>query len=132
MAEMKTFPVTTNKGLTYQKFSEEDKQILLEQLTIYPDSRKEAFRQSSLLMPHRNVGSIVSYYYKHVLNSKYVIGTTGSSRGFTSNRKNTKTKDGQEFVRAKPLNPIMWLMKELLNLDEDDRLVIINFLNKTI
>lgn len=112
-----------------KRYTEEEKAIIIEQLKLYPDNRNEAFRVISTMLKDRAPRSIENYYQNNIKNnSAILIGTVGSNIGFTHNRKNNPVREGQTFKRKEPLNPVIYIMKELLNLSQEDRQAIISFL----
>lgn len=102
---------------------------LLTLLREYPDNRQEAYRRFAEIYTNRTFRSAQNFFYRYIMeNNNVVINTTGSKNGFTSNRKNMPVKEGEVFQRQQPLKPVMFIMRELLNLSSEERRAIADFL----
>lgn len=111
------------------RYSDAERAIIIEQVKLYPDNLREAFRKAATLLPERNQYTIANYYHRKIRNSSTTVNTTGSAIGFTKNRKNNPVKQGETFQRAEPLQPVLVIMRDMLTLSVEDRRAIRQFLN---
>lgn len=98
-------------------------------LNKYPDNRNQAFKEFSKIINLR-VSQIQGYYYNTIFKSDIIIGTTGSSEGFTTNRKNTPVKKGQQFKREEPLSPVFIILENFMYLTSVEKTSLKKIINK--
>lgn len=101
--------------------------VIINYVKQFPDNKAEAFRRAEKHLINRTLKSIKVRYYFSILKSNNFHATVGSSIGFTTNRKNNPVKNGV-FKREEPLQPVIVVMQQMLNLSKKDRIAIINFL----
>ena len=99
-------------------FSRAEDDLIKETIKNYPTNIVYSASKIHKLLPDRSEQSILKRWYNSLRNDKAVI-TTGSSKGFTSNIKNT-FRDSKKEMPPVRLNNLVWLITELMNLDTKD------------
>lgn len=113
--------------MSIKNYSDSDIKVILEQIRLYPDNLKNAFKESGKLI-NRNERAISMYYYTNLKkNPKIKAITVGSKKGFTQNIKNTARKDGI-FPIERKLNKPLWLIQTFLELTEEEQTLVIKVL----
>lgn len=92
----------------------------------YPNNLQYAFKAAAEQLPNRKANNINAYYYQHLKKQDIMI-TVGSKNGFTKNNVKNQHKDKNDKL-IPDLQPIQWIIKELLNLSTKERNFIANFL----
>lgn len=100
------------------RFTTVEKQIILNCVKQYPTNLSFAFKEASKLM-NRNIISISAHYYT-VLRKNNNIITVGSENGFSKNNIKNQHKDNDGNIKS-DLQPIQYLIKEILNLSYKER-----------
>lgn len=109
--------------------------IIVKNVRIYPGNLQYSFEVSYKEIiskypdiPINNYHSISGRYYAYI-KFNYNVIVTGSQQGFLLNIKNTVRKGNKP--PAQKLSPVMYLMKEILNLSDKDRKQLTLFLNNS-
>jgi hypothetical protein len=113
--------------MSFKLYSDSDIKVILEQIRLYPDNLKNAFMESGKLI-NRSPKNISMKYYKDLrFRPNFRAVSVGSKKGFTSNEKNTKRKEGI-FPIERKLNRPLWLIQTFLELTEEEQVLIIKVL----
>lgn len=109
-----------------KRYTKKEQDIIINEIKNYPTNIKHACEKAALML-NRSYGATSFYYYNHLRKDPKVKAITcGSKQGFTQNVKNImRDEDGN--LPSQNLKHYMWLMKELLELDSDDRNRILGF-----
>lgn len=118
--------------LIKSSYSEKIDTIIVKHTRLYPANLQFAFSQAEIeLNLNNNTGikftaSQISGRYYSFIRKNYTILTVGSKEGFTMNVKNSiSTKE-----KSQPkLSSVLFLLKEILNLNDKERKDLIDFLN---
>ena len=108
--------------------------IIVKCVRMYPTNLSYAFEQAMIEINNNSIhickftcNQISGRYYSYIRHNYNVI-VTGSDNGFVLNVKNTIRKKQKPQPK---LSPILYLLKEILNLSDKDRQELISFLNNT-
>lgn len=109
------------------KYTKEEDEIIIGQIKNYPTNLQHAFKEASIIMPDRPLRAIEQRYYNKLRKNADVYAITcGSTKGFTQNVKN-KFRDSDGTLPEQNLKHYMVIMKELLELQPQERQLIVNF-----
>lgn len=108
-------------------YTKEEDEIIIGQIKNYPTNLQHAFMEASSLLVNRDAKAISQRYYKRIKKdiNTYAL-TCGSTKGFTQNVKN-KFRDSDGTLPEQNLKHYMVIMKELLELQPQERQLIVNF-----
>lgn len=108
-------------------YTKAEDQLILDTVMQYPDNMAHAFSIVAAKLKNRKVTSIGSRYHYIVRKdkSKGKI-VTGSAAGFTG--KKTNKRINGHFHRKEPLQPLIVVLKQILDLDPGQRKKISEFL----
>lgn len=105
-----------------KKFSEEEDNIILKNVELYPTNLQESFRHSARELK-RSVAVINVRYYNNLRKEQHVI-STGSKHGFSRNVKNQpRFTSEQEIIPDLQFHEVV--IKNLLSLPREKRQQII-------
>ena len=111
------------------KWSQAELDVIINEVKNYPTNIDYAFEQAEMKLDGRNKKSIQNaWYLKLRKNTNVNAITTGSEKGFTKNVKNThRDEDGN--LPDQGLMHYMYVLKEILNLPQKERDVILQVFN---
>ena len=108
-------------------YTREEDEIIVGQIKNYPTNLQHAFKEASIQLLNRNVKAIEMRYYNKLRKNPDIHAITcGSTKGFTQNVKN-KFRDSDGTLPEQNLKHYMIIMKELLELQPQERQLIVNF-----
>ena len=105
----------------------EDAEIIA-QIEKSPTNLMNAFKMASNMLPNRTWADISARWYS-VLRTKNTHITCGSANGFTNNIKNVHVDKNTGKLPDQKLNNLLWLMRELIKLDEEDLKAILRIIS---
>lgn len=115
---------STGKRVPYKK-SEDN--IIINQVKNYPANLRNAFREAKLLLPKRSLSSVEFRWYSHLRMQDNVNAITcGSNKGFTKNVKNVQVDRETGIMPDQNLRHYLYIVKEILELPQKEREVIIS------
>lgn len=108
-------------------YTKAEDQLILDTVMQFPDNMAHAFSIVASKLKNRKVTSIGSRYHYMIRKGKHKSNIiTGSPAGFAAN-KTTKRQNGH-FQRKEPLQPLIVVFKQLLDLNQGERKKILDFL----
>lgn len=113
---------TTSK--TRKKYTQEDEQVIIELVRQYPTNIRYALNQASLKLD-KSLDNVSATYYARLRNKYPNTISVGSSSGSTSNVKNALVNKETGELSNTQLQPHQMVLRDLLNLPEDKRKLII-------
>lgn len=116
---------TTNK--TKRKYTTEDEQVIIELVRQYPTNIRYALNQAALKLD-KKVDNVRATYYARLRNKYPNTISVGSSSGSTSNVKNALVDKETGELTNSQLQPHQMVLRDLLNLPEDKRRLIMKLL----
>jgi len=111
-------------------YAEWERVIIKKCVADYPNNLQYAFVIAAEKLPHRKVENINAYYYQTLKKQDTMI-TVGSKNGFTKSNVKNQHKSKETGKVTPDLQPIQWIIKELLNLTTKERNFIATFLTDT-
>lgn len=114
------------KAIIRKPWTIQDREIVIKCVEEYPVNLSYAFKMASPKL-NRSVQTICAYYYDSIKNREKVI-TTGSNKGFSNNNIKNQHKCKKTGIVIADLQPIQYIIKELLNLSQKERKFLITFL----
>lgn len=108
--------------------------IIVKFCRLYPTNLQFAFKKAAIELNKNNKTFVkytknqISGRYYSFIRKHYSIVSTCSKEGFVLNVKNSISTKKRNQPK---LTPVLFLLKEILELDEKERLNLIDFLNKT-
>lgn len=109
-----------------RKWTVEERDVIIECVEKYPVNLSYAFEMASLRID-RSVRLISAYYYYSIRKKENII-TTGSNKGFSKNNIKNQHKCKETGELKPDLQPIQYIIKEILNLSMKERAFLATFL----
>lgn len=110
--------------ITRRKYTEEDELTIIDLVKQYPTNLDYAFRQASIKIG-RGVDNISATYYARLRKKYPNILSTSSKNGATNNIKNALVDKETGELTSNQLQPYQMVLRDLLNLPEEKRKLII-------
>jgi hypothetical protein len=126
----KNYNTVINNKQKREAYRKEEQDIIKKNIKLYPHNLQYAFEKSAEELPNRSKSSIANIYYYKMKKDNTII-TVGSEKGFTKDNTKNQHKSKKTGEVAADLQPIQWLIKELLNLSIKERNFIATFLTDT-
>jgi hypothetical protein len=108
-------------------------EVIVKHIRLNPANLQFAFKESCVELNSQNKTGIsftpmqVSGRYYSFIRKHYTVLTVGSDKGFTLNVKNCFSTKGKKQPK---LSSVLFLLKEILNLEDKERKDLIEFLNQ--
>lgn len=119
--------INIKKNKEFLKKEEED--VIKKDIKLYPHNLQYAFEMSATEL-NKTKTSIANLYYNKIKKNNTLI-TVGSEKGFTKNNIKNQHKSKETGTVIQDLQPLQWIIKELLNLTTQERKFITLFLTDT-
>lgn len=112
---------------TWTAFTQEQKDIIVEQVKKYPTNLQYAFKEASRITGRLQISITNLWYSKLKFDPKIAAITCGSKHGFSQNQKN-KFRDKDGNLPNQDLHNYIFIIKQIMDLPEDKRNAIITLL----
>lgn len=119
--------INNKKNKEFLKKEEED--IIKKNIKLYPHNLQYAFEISATEL--NKTKTKVIYMYYHNIKKNNTLITVGSEKGFTKNNIKNQHRSKETGTVIQDLQPLQWIIKELLNLTTQERKFITLFLTDT-
>ena len=121
------FELKKKKKASKPRYSADEDRIIMDEAMKYPDNMSHGFSEAASKLENRSTSQVSSRYY-YLVNTKKQksVVMTVSKAGFSTN-KVTKKINGN-FKRQEPLKPLIVMFKQLLEMDDEARKKIKQFL----
>lgn len=108
------------------RYSAQDAELILKTISEYPTNLRHGFKIAGTKL-NRNPNNIAAYYYQ-TLKKKNNIITVGSNNGFSKDNIKNQHKCKKTGAVIPDLQPIQYIIKDILNLSLKERNFLAMFL----